>query len=225
MAPLRLGLSMPLRHLSDLSPAEWFCEDANIASFNLGPAGYEAYVRVLHRDFDGQRPEGHLDEELLAALCDVLARHTGTPETCYFGLWDGYGSIMGGDAVGALVAFSGSSRWFGRIFRPEKPMVAPPAFASEVLDGPKVEFDHEYFLFAGPLDDAGRWKAKPFGPDVPRDINSPNLMWPADHAWFVMTNIDNEWTGVGGSAALANDLLSDPRLEVVRTRYESKEHR
>jgi hypothetical protein len=50
-------------------------------------------------------------------------------------------------------------------------------------------------------------------------------MWPADHAWFVTTNFEYDWTSVGGSTALADDLLREPRLEVVRTRYESKESR
>ena len=223
MAPFRLGLSMPLRHMSDLSPAEWFCDGETAASVILGPPGFDAYVRVLHQDDGGgDRREGHLEDELLSGLCQVLARHTSTPDTCYFGLWEGYGDITGGHAVGFLTAFSGSPRWPARVFRPEpKPPLPPPAFPPEILDGPKVEFDHRYLLFTGPLKRAGQWGAKPYGPDVPRDINSPNLMWPADHAWFVMTNIDSEWTGVGGSYPLANELLSDPRLEVVKTSYET----
>jgi hypothetical protein len=83
----------------------------------------------------------------------------------------------------------------------------------------------DHLLFAGPLSDAGRWGAASFGHGIPRDINSPNLLWPADDAWCVATDIETTWTGVGGSAALTGDLLRDPRLEVVRTRYESKEHR
>jgi hypothetical protein len=216
---------MPLRPLSDLSPADWFSENVTQESVVLGPPGYDAYVRVLHRDDDGDRHEGHLDDALLTALCQVLARHTSTPQTCYFGLWEGYGDITGGDAVGFLTAFSGSARW-PRVFRPEKkPPPPPPAFAPRIVDGPKVDFFHRYLLFTGPIDEAGQWGARPYGPGIPRDINSPNLMWPADHAWFVTTNIDSEWTGVGGSAALADDLLREPSLEVVRTRYESKESR
>lgn len=216
---------MPLRHMSDLSPAEWFSDDVTRTSVWLGPPGYEAYVRVLHQDIDGDRWEGHLDDHLLSALCHVLARHTNTPDTCYFGLWEGYGDITGGDAVGFLTAFSGSARW-PRVFRPEKkPSPPPPAFAPEIIDGPKVDFFHQYLLFTGALDEAGQWGARPYGPGIPRDINSPNLMWPADHAWFVTTNIESDWTGVGGSTALADDLLGEPRLEVVRTRFESREPR
>lgn len=47
-------------------------------------------------------------------------------------------------------------------------------------------------------------------------INSPNLMWPADDAWFVATEIDNAWTGIGGSAAQAAELLEQPDLDVRR---------
>ena len=218
---------MALRHMSDLSPAEWFCSDETASSAVLGPPGFDSYVRVLHRDHDGDRQEGHLDDELLTALCQVLARHTSTPGACYFGLWDGYGAIQGGEAAGFLTAFSGSPRWPGRVFTPEKrPPPPPPAFAADVIAGPKIDMmGIEHLLFTGSIEQAGQWGARPYGPDVPREINSPNLIWPADHAWFVTTNIDNEWTGVGGPAALADDLLRDPRLEVVRTRYESKEHR
>ena len=220
MAPLRLGLSMPLRHMSDLSPANWFCGDIDRTSLWLGPSGYEAYIRVLHQDNDGDRWEGHLDDHLLLALCQVLARHTKTPDTCYFGLWEGYGDITGGEAVGFLTAFSGSARW-PRVFRPEKkPVPPPPAFGPEIVNGPKVDFFHQYLLFTGRLDDAGQWGARPYGPGIPRHINSPNLMWPADHAWFVTTNIEGHWTGVGGSDTLADELLADDRLDTVRTRYD-----
>jgi hypothetical protein len=207
--------------MPDLSPADWFCRDQTLASLTLGPPGFDAYVRLLHQDDDGYRREGHLHDQLLSALCHVLARHTTTPDTCYFGLWEGYGDITGGEAVGFLTAFSGSARW-PRVFRPEKkPPPPPPAFAPEIVGGPKVDFFHEYLLFTGPLDHAGQWGARPYGPGIPRDINSPNLMWPADRAWFVTTNIDSEWTGVGGSAALADELLNQTGLEVVRTRYDS----
>jgi hypothetical protein len=41
-------------------------------------------------------------------------------------------------------------------------------------------------------------------------------MWPADHAWFVATEIDHPWTGIGGSEALIQDLLDADRLNVTR---------
>jgi hypothetical protein len=37
--------------------------------------------------------DGRLAPATLAALCDVLADHTTTPDQCYFGVWEGYGWI------------------------------------------------------------------------------------------------------------------------------------
>ena len=50
----------------------------------------------LHEDsqpptWDGAPAEGHLPVGVAARLAAVLARHTGTPEDCWFGRWDGFG--------------------------------------------------------------------------------------------------------------------------------------
>ncbi|AXT84138.1 hypothetical protein C6I20_02290 [Aeromicrobium sp. A1-2] len=214
---------MTLIPLADLTAADWFLADQAPLTLRstLGPSGFDAYARVLHAEQnpgDAERDEGHLRDSLLRALCDVLARHTTTPDACFFGLWEGYGDIHGGDAVGFLTTFSGPPRWPGRIFTQEKPPPpVPPAFPPHVMDGPLLG---DQFLFAGRLAEAGHWGAAPYGQGVPRDINSPNLMWPTDHAWFVTTNIEGTWTGVAGSDALLTELLAEPRLEVVRTRYD-----
>ena len=216
---------MPLRPLADLRAADWFVDDPAPARLrsHVGPSGFEAYVRVLHTPTgQGDRFEGHLDEPLLSALIGVLAEHTTTPDDCFFALWEGYGDIHGGEAAGFLTAFTGPMRWPGRIFTKEKPKAPPPpAFPPHIMDGPLLTANGEaHFLFAGPLSEAGRWGAASYGGGVPRDINSPNLMWPADHAWFVTTSIEGTWTGVGGSDALIGALLRDGRLEVVRQRYD-----
>jgi hypothetical protein len=41
--------------------------------------------------FDQPPETGNLPRELLDPLRDVLARHTSTPGTCYFAVWDGVG--------------------------------------------------------------------------------------------------------------------------------------
>lgn len=212
---------MTLRPLAELSAADWLGD-----VHELGPAGFESYARVLHPWTDGvdgaERVDGHLPDDELAALCDVLSGHTSSAERCYFALWDGYGEIYGGESVAFLTAFTGPAPWPSRMFskpRPKDP--PPPAFASSVIDGPRLTVgSHDYLLFAGTLADAGAWGAVSYGVGVPRELNSPNLFWPDDHAWFVTTHIEGTWTGVGGSSALIDALLADPRLEVVRTRHE-----
>ena len=210
---------MTLRHESDVSVGDWFTTDPR-SDARLGPAGLAAYVRLL---LPGREDgvEGHLATPELNRLVEVLARHTTTPDQVYFGLWDGYGEIYGGEAVAFLTTFAGPARWPGRPFRPEPPRTPPPpAFGPDVMDAPRlVHRGQEFLLFGGPLADAGRWGARPYGPGLPRDINSPNLFWPADHAWFVTTHVDETWAGVGGSAPLVDDLLRDPGLETVRTTH------
>lgn len=218
---------MPLRPVSDVNSGDWLIE----ADSALGQRGFAMYVRVLHPFIDTSdghdRIEGHLPEDELGALVEVLARHTRTPDECFHALWDGYGELLGGEAVGFLSFAAGPAAWPGRIFTmPKPPQPPPPAFAPEVMDGPRLRVaGRDHLLFAGPLADAGKWGAASFGHGIPRDINSPNLLWPADHAWCVATDIDTAWTGVGGAAALASDLLADARLEVVRTRHESEDSR
>jgi hypothetical protein len=51
-------------------------------------------------------------------------------------------------------------------------------------------------------------------PGYPRRINSPNLIWPYDHAWFVATEIDLSWTGIAGISALVGELIADEVLDV-----------
>ena len=214
---------MTLRPLADVSAGDWLVDapDERATLITRGPAGFGSYARILHSWLDDghhERREGCHDDSQLVALREILARHTPTPDDCFHALWDGFGEIEGGEAVGFLTSFSGSSV-YGRIFRPaKKPESPPPAFPAAVISGPRLHLSNgDYILFAGPLAEAGKWGAAPYAADIPRDINSPNLLWPADRAWFVATEIDHNWTGVAGPAALINELLADPRLEVVRS--------
>ncbi len=212
---------MPLRPLADHSAADWI-RDAH----ELGPAGFESYARVLHPWTDGaegsERVDGHLPADELSALCDVLARHTATPDRCFFALWDGYGEIYGGESVAFLTAFTGPAPWPSRAFRQPRPKEPPPpAFDASVMAGPRLTVGSgDHLLFGGPLSQAGAWGATAYGVGVPRELNSPNLFWPDDRAWFVTTAVEGTWTGVGGSESLIADLLADRRLEVVRARHE-----
>jgi hypothetical protein len=53
------------------------------------------------------------------------------------------------------------------------------------------------------------------------DRPTAGLWWPTDRAWFVVTEIDLEWTFVAGSTALVEQLQQDPRLEVIRTSFDA----
>jgi hypothetical protein len=59
----------------------------------------------------------------------------------------------------------------------------------------------EYVVLAGPLRAAVQ---------VPGRLSptSPNLIWPADRAWFVASEIDFDSTLIGGSAELIRSIIS-----------------
>ena len=77
---------------------------------------------------------------------------------------------------------------------------------------PKVCIDlgidlRNYFLFRGRLD-SGRIEQA-------FRSRSPNIWWPADRAWCIITDIDAMETWVGGSAVCIERILNHPQLEVL----------
>ncbi|HEV3187982.1 MAG TPA: hypothetical protein VGZ04_08035 [Acidimicrobiales bacterium] len=122
------------------------------------------------------------------ALIDDLTPYTSMAHECYFCLWVGY---MGGGAA------------FVPLGSPPISIPAPPQPRR------KVELPaREYALFEGPLTSATSMESI-------HEPRTPNLWWPANHAWCVASEIDFPWTYVGGSSELIERLLADERLEVV----------
>lgn len=147
-------------------------------------------------DWGGGDPAtGEIDAATLSALRAVLARHTDDSAAhCFFGLSTIYGGVE--EHYSAAVQL----RWRAR----------------------------EFIVFAGPLDAAdqmgyeatssglarlvdGRWER--VSPSSHWFSQPPNLIWPADHSWFVQSEVDLDSTLVGGSRALVDELLASPELE------------
>jgi hypothetical protein len=81
-----------------------------------------------------------------------------------------------------------------------------------VVEGPLVRLPHrEYYLFAGPVGAAADFEAQSTHGYVER--KTPQLVWPADLAWCLATEIDFDSTLVGGSAALVDAIMAHPDLE------------
>jgi hypothetical protein len=204
---------------SDLSPADWIVSSElpwqRLVTF--GPSGFPAYARLRFLPdpaFDGQSENDveadpdQGDNQQLLVLFEVLAADTRTPEDCYFCLWDGYGDVYGGAAVSVLVASEDG------VSRPG-PTVA--SFPPEVLDGPRVVVPHRaYFMFHGPLDEAGDLGAAERWHGQPRlAMPGPAFAWPADHAWCVASDVDPHWAGIGTDTLVIDQLVADSRLDVV----------
>lgn len=76
-----------------------------------------------------------------------------------------------------------------------------------------VDLPHRrYLLLEGPLDGLQSWESDLglAGPLVP-----PAFVWPADHAWIFVSDVDPHWTGIGAHHQAIDELLSDPALDVV----------
>lgn len=136
------------------------------------------------------------DEELYdvgIALADFLAGYTDTPLDCFFGVWEGYGQL----GVGSMFMLSTD----GGV------PLSPPA---EVLSAERfICDDGEYLLYRGALDAMDSFYT------VPIWCNLPNIWWPADRAWFVVSHYDLNSTYVAGSEECIRALLAHPYFEVL----------
>lgn len=137
---------------------------------------------------------GNLDLTDLRALARVLAQHTTTPRRCCFGVWDGWAHLSGPPATTRVVG-------------------PPPGSPTRAHDGAPARFragGRDHLLFEGPLDAVD--ELAQYGPG-PHDTQSPSLIWPEDHAWLVVTDIDLDSTFVAASAEAVDDLVGCAVLE------------
>jgi hypothetical protein len=164
----------------------------------VGPNEYD----VDSAAWTGSVPDqGDLEPASLAALLEVLARHTASLQQCWFGVWEGYGWLRPGGPI--LFASTDGT---------PPPPPSERRFAAIDYDARVPLPQRKYLLFGGPLNAAleiGDWPtAEWFLP------HSPNIFWADDVSWCVATEIDLFCTYVGGSRALIDELLADERLEV-----------
>lgn len=213
---------MSLSWCSDTSAGAWLTANGTPVGqlIGFGPAAFDSYARlrfIPDPTHPGQH-ENDIDDAdipeseaaLVRGVLDVLARHTATPDDCFFCLWDGWASdIYGGDGLRTVDWATGTVT--------RGPAMAP-AFDRAVLQGPKVSIPHRnYFLFRGRLADFGDWGAADRLPGMPRtDMPNPGFVWPADHAWCVANDVDPHWAGIGATAAAIEELLATPGLDIVR---------
>ena len=167
----------------------------------------------------GSPDQGRLAQDQLAALTRVLAQHTTTPDAVTAGLWDGFGWIHGGSAIGHFVAVpeGTSRRKRARLLRAAQG-VEPAGFPAEVLGGPLLALPgRSYFLFDGDIAvfDDPAWARNSWGEAGAFWGQTPNLLWPRDHAWLMASEIDFDSTLVGGTRAVVDALVSSADLEAL----------
>ncbi|WP_378738896.1 hypothetical protein [Nocardia brasiliensis] len=140
--------------------------------------------------------QGSLEQPQLDALIDVLARNTTTPDLCYVGVWDGW-------------------HWYNpsKLLPAATDALNPQNLSQQARKAASFELlDRTYLLLRGPVHDVSRLG----GYVTPRTLimRSPNLLWPADRAWFVCTEIDDYETYVSGPRQLIDELDASAPLDV-----------
>lgn len=147
--------------------------------------------------FDSWPKTGSLPLDLARVLVAVLRGHTSTPDVCWFAAWEGWGDPFS-------LTFGGS-----------RDSPAPPPMT--VIARPKrPTFNvpgRGYYLARGPLTAA---LDTVYG--VVWSYQSASIWWPDDRAWCVATEVDFDWTYVGGSNDCIAAVLSDPDLEALPAR-------
>jgi hypothetical protein len=140
------------------------------------------------------------DAEVLAA---IVRDWTATPQDCWFCVWDGFGWDTASTITAALAE---TGRPPEIIEEPWRDPVPGP-----VRGGPRVRLpDRDYFLYQGPAEAVGTLSSLDgtWG-------QCPNIWWPADRAWCVASEIDLQWTCVGGPRGLIDAILADHRIEAL----------
>jgi hypothetical protein len=228
----------------------WDSTGVRVESFV--PSGFEAYVRVVHpaRERGGIEPglrwadlgagkgvplsadaafaevtgiqpedqdaldvfaplEGTLPVRPCRALTSTLARFTRSPAVCWFCLWDGNGAFWSRSHTGPYEWDDSSAG--------ARAYWTDAQAQDDFLHGlPKVEtYARSYFLLRGPLDVACRF-------EIAGLYTSPNLCWPADRAWILITEVDDYSTYVGGSRAAIDAVLASEHLEAVEVALDTR---
>ncbi|MFD5214164.1 hypothetical protein [Microbacterium sp. NPDC058345] len=200
------------------------------------PAGDDWRSRIAPdgRQFDAPG-EGEMEPALLAAIARHLVGHTSTPDAGFAAVWEGWGGLighLGRTATPALMSDDPAHLEmlqrsihdpFNDAFR--KPRWLPGILSDEVSNGPRLELpDREYVLFsAAPsafadphwILDAPWRNVESERQGFPPSAQHPSILWPADRAWVLVSEIDFDSTVIAGSPALVAAICADPDIEAL----------
>lgn len=181
---------MRLRYSPDTSAAEWLLRSGTPAMqlITCGPAGFEAFARLRFIPDPGAPGASEADVEIPHDHPSDLEQSRRT--------------------LHRLARFTSTPQdcyfclWDGYCD-------LPPA----ARGGPLVELPHRsYALLRGPLADIDAWETD-LGGGQP--IAPPAFVWPADHRWCFVSDVDPHWAGIGAEQAAIDALVGDPQLDVV----------
>jgi hypothetical protein len=194
------------------------------------PAGFQVYARVLHPAIvatDGENVESRENGEARWAQVAAWSGLELRPNAQYHSVAlpprgpvsaelaacraPRKGSLTAGDCASVAAVLRAHTTtpdrcwfclWEGYAWQGLRSSPIP----AEILDGPRVSLPRrDYVLFGGPVEAAAAIDGAAF---------TPNIWWPADRAWCVVSAIDLPWTYVAGPAPMLAELARHGDLEV-----------
>jgi len=212
---------------TELAPGGWILpllHPFNQDTGSVVPAGFEAYCRIFH-------PVVPADPDLPVRTWTQVARENG--RIPHAGMQFHMISRPVGQAAPRVPAQDARLSWGSlpiaerielvELLRdytgtPEACWFAVWSGYGDVESGGSLlrHPGRQYVVFPGPID------AVVGSPHVASGRRSPNVWWPDDRRWIVVTEIDFAWTYVGGPGHLVEDLLSHQDLEVMPVKLSDK---
>jgi len=179
-----------LRHVADVAAAEWIAGWSFEDLINFGGSGFAGYARLRFIPDPTRLGQSEGEADLPADRpTDLDQGRRALDELARYTTTPDhcYFGIWDGYGDGHLSAVPG-----------EPTILRLP--------------DRSYTLFQGPLDALRTWETGlgRGGPLVP-----PALVWPADHSWCFVCDVDPHWAGIGAGTEAIDALLAIPELDVV----------
>ena len=158
--------------------------------------------------------EGNLDPAVLAKVAAHLCEHTATPARGATAIWEGWGGLTSSAGYMQLEFLAdGTSRASPQ---PQETGPGSGLLPADLVNGGKLELPgRRYYLFetgANFYADPSWVKHAPWH-HRPESPQSPSILWPQDHKWVLVTEIDFDSTIVAGSRELVAALAQDPDIE------------
>jgi hypothetical protein len=180
-----------LRHAADDSAARWISTLSFDELTTFGPPGFEAYARL--RYIPDPTTAGQSENDVVGLPDDHLTELD--------------------QARRALARLAGYTSTPGDCYYCIWDGYGDLNLAAVPGEPTVLHFPHRrYTLMEGPLDALQTWES---GPGMGGPLVPPALIWPADHSWCFVSDVDPHWAGIGASSEAIDQLLGDPAIDVA----------
>ena len=179
-------------------------------------------------------PRESLSRQLASILKELLGAATSTVDSCWYGIWDGYGWYSDEQRSGPAIS-TRFRRWLlyraplselttstKSIAAPSQPTISYVAIRQDRKKAKKAgliqRFKGDVAVIGSDVPD------RPLPPAAERErelvYQCAELVWPDDRSWCLTPELDLPCVLIGGSRELVNSIMDNPGLETQELRPE-----